>query len=131
MFELDELGTGGVLEEGFITGKMPYNGELTAIITDRLLSLNDLSFSVQDAIIYLMNGLYALKEEFSTVYVSIYGVIFTVSLRKYAVPNHDDTMIIFQLVKQALLLKCPTEVVETVSAPILADIISGKFIYVK
>lgn len=130
MYELNELGTGGhALDDGFIIERSIYNGDVSKIPQDRLLVFSDTSFPVKDAIIYLMNGLYALKEEFSTIYVSIFNVIFIVSVKKYAYPNEEDLITVFHMLKQSLSMFCPQDVINTMFNEIMADIKSGKFSY--
>lgn len=132
MYELNELSVNGrAADSGFIIERSLFNGDKSAVQKDRLLIFNDSSFPVKDAMIYIMNGLYALKEEFSVIYVLIFNTLFTVSVKKYADPNEEDFLAVFYMLKQSLSMFCPADVVNTMFNEILAEIKSGKFLYTK
>lgn len=131
MFELDDLAGSGSLEKGFILKKELFKGDLTTVRNDSILTFKDVSLSLDDIIIYLMNGLYGLKEGHSVVFIVLFGTVFMVSLRKYAEPDENDIMQVYEMLKMSLLRICNNEAVNSEFAIILSKIKSGRLSYVK
>lgn len=131
MFELDELGTGGSLDSGFIIGKEIYKDDITNVGKSKLLTFTNASLSLDDSVIYLMNGLYALKEGHNVIFVVIFDSVFSVSLRKYAEPNEADILHVYEMLKMAITKHGCNSAIEEAFAMLLAQIKSGRLKYVK
>lgn len=131
MEDLISLDTVESLEEGFIVNINKFVGDVKSVVPNRTIIIDKYDFTIKEIIIYIMNGLYALKQESSVAWLAVYGKPYIVSLRKYAVPNVDDTIKVCNIVKDSLSYTISNDALDSLISPVLAEIYQGTFRYIK
>ena len=131
MEDLISLDTVESLEDGFIVNINKFVGDVKSVISNRTIIIDKYDFTIKEIIIYIMNGLYALKQESSVAWLAVYGKPYIVSLRKYAVPNVDDTIKVCNIVKDSLSYTISNDALDSLISPVLAEIYQGTFRYIK
>lgn len=131
MSELDSIDIIDVTEKGFIIDINKFVGDVKTVVPNRTIVVDKYDFTIKELIIYIMNGLYALKQEGAVAWLAVFGQPYIVSLRKFAIPNEKDTIKVCNIIRDSLLCTIDRNAVNTLMNPVIVDIQRGVFRYEK
>lgn len=126
---LTELGFSSVRGSGFILDISQTHVDIESVDKSSTLDIADSQMEFDDMLLYVMNGLYALKEGYRYVTLIVFGSSFTVTLRKNASPDKEDYLKVCEAVMRGVTSKYSIPAIAAEFAKLQIKIQSGELVY--